>query len=76
MIVKTENYTREQVARVVQLRANVEGLKLGSGVLDHLAAEGEKSSLRYASFFVVVMPHLSFGHQIRSPAPDPGFHTG
>ncbi|KAJ8080494.1 RuvB ATP-dependent DNA helicase pontin [Marasmius tenuissimus] len=48
MIVKTENYTRDQVARVVQLRANVEGLKLGTGVLDRLSAEGEKSSLRYA----------------------------
>ncbi|ESK90440.1 RuvB-like helicase 1 [Moniliophthora roreri MCA 2997] len=48
MIVKTENYTREQVARVVQLRANVEGLKLSSGVLEKLSAEGEKSSLRYA----------------------------
>ncbi|KAF9267362.1 RuvB-like helicase 1 [Marasmius fiardii PR-910] len=48
MIVKTENYTRDQVARVVQLRANVEGLKLSEGVLDRLATEGEKSSLRYA----------------------------
>ena len=44
---KTEGYTREQVSKVVQLRAHVEGLKLGPGVLDKLAAEGEKSSLRY-----------------------------
>lgn len=48
MIVKTEGYTREQVGRVVQLRAGVEGLKLGTGVLEKLAAEGENSSLRYA----------------------------
>ncbi|KAF7338531.1 DNA helicase [Mycena venus] len=48
MIVKTDGYTREQVGKVVQLRANVEGLRLGSGVLDRLAVEGEKSSLRYA----------------------------
>ena len=48
MIVKTEGYTTEQVAKVVQLRANVEGLKLGEGVLERLAQEGEKSSLRYA----------------------------
>ncbi|KAH6899486.1 RuvB-like helicase 1 [Coprinopsis sp. MPI-PUGE-AT-0042] len=48
MIVKTEGYTTEQVAKVVQLRANVEGLKLGAGVLERLAQEGEKSSLRYA----------------------------
>jgi len=48
MIVKTQSYTRGEVAKVVQLRAIVEGLKLGSGVLERLAAEGEKSSLRYA----------------------------
>ncbi|KAJ6591575.1 hypothetical protein DFH09DRAFT_1073488 [Mycena vulgaris] len=30
----------------VKLRANIEGLWLGNGVLDHLAAEGEKSSTR------------------------------
>ncbi|KLO17382.1 RuvB-like helicase 1 [Schizopora paradoxa] len=48
LIVKTETYSREQVAKVVQVRANVEGLKLGSNVLDRLASEGEKASLRYA----------------------------
>lgn len=46
LIVKTEAYTREQVAKVVQIRANVEGLKLGPNVLDRLAEEGEKASLR------------------------------
>ncbi|KAI0247798.1 RuvB-like helicase 1 [Lactifluus subvellereus] len=48
LIVKTDGYTRDQVAKVVQLRANTEGLKLGEGVVDRLAAEGDKSSLRYA----------------------------
>ncbi|KAF6754087.1 RuvB-like helicase 1 [Ephemerocybe angulata] len=48
MIVKTESYTMEQIAKVLQLRANVEGLKLGAGVLEKLAVEGDKSSLRYA----------------------------
>ncbi|KAF8970941.1 TIP49 C-terminus-domain-containing protein [Flammula alnicola] len=48
MIVKTDNYTRDQVGKVVQLRATVEGLKLGAGVIDRLAGEREKSSLRYA----------------------------
>ncbi|KAJ3713409.1 RuvB-like helicase 1 [Lentinula raphanica] len=48
MIVKTEPYTKEQVAKVLQLRANIEGLKLAEGVLDKLATEGEQSSLRYA----------------------------
>ncbi|KAJ7654707.1 TIP49 C-terminus-domain-containing protein [Mycena rosella] len=47
-IVKTDGYMREQVGKVLQLRANVEGLRLGPGVLDRLAAEGEKTSLRYA----------------------------
>jgi RuvB-like protein 1 len=46
LIVKTDGYTRDQVAKVVQLRANVEGLKLAEGVIDRLASEGEKSSLR------------------------------
>ncbi|KIM49837.1 hypothetical protein M413DRAFT_408148 [Hebeloma cylindrosporum] len=47
LIVKTEGYTRDQIGKVVQLRATVEGLKLGEGVTDRLATEGEKSSLRY-----------------------------
>ncbi|KAH9952346.1 TIP49 C-terminus-domain-containing protein, partial [Russula compacta] len=47
MIVKTDGYTRDQVGKVVQVRATVEGLKLGEGVIDRLAVEGEKSSLRY-----------------------------
>jgi RuvB-like protein 1 (pontin 52) len=49
MIVKTEAYSREQVGKVVHLRSIVEGLRLGSGVLERLAAEGEKSSLRFIS---------------------------
>lgn len=47
MIVKTEGYTREQVGKVVHLRAIVEGLKLGPEVLEKLAAEGERTSLRF-----------------------------
>jgi RuvB-like protein 1 (pontin 52) len=47
MIVKTDGYTRDQVGKVVQVRATVEGLKLAKGVIDRLAVEGEKSSLRY-----------------------------
>ncbi|EJD00718.1 RuvB-like helicase 1 [Fomitiporia mediterranea MF3/22] len=48
LIVKTDSYNREQIAKVLQVRANVEGLKLGPNVLDRLSAEGEKASLRYA----------------------------
>ena len=50
MIVKTDGYTRDQVGRVVQVRATVEGLKLGESVIDRLAVEGEKSSLRYGAW--------------------------
>ena len=49
MIVKTDAYTREQIGKVVQMRANVEGIKLYPDVLDKLAGEGEKSSLRYVT---------------------------
>jgi RuvB-like protein 1 (pontin 52) len=47
MIVKTDPYNREQVGKVVALRAQVEGLKLGEGVLEKLAEIGENSSLRF-----------------------------
>ena len=49
LIVKTNSYSVEEVAQVVQVRANVEGLKLGPGVLDRLAKEGERSSLRHVA---------------------------
>lgn len=48
---KTDPYTRAQVAQVVALRASVEGLTLGAGTLDRLAAEGEKGSLRFVNFY-------------------------
>ena len=35
------------------MRATVEGLKLGEGVTDRLAAEGEKSSLRYDAMLII-----------------------
>lgn len=44
---KTDGYNREQIAKVVQLRANVEGLKLGPGVLERMAEEGERGSMRF-----------------------------
>lgn len=46
LIVKTSTYTRDEVGKVVQIRAQVEGLKLGPGVQEKLAEEGERSSLR------------------------------
>ena len=36
LIVKTETYTPEQVANVVELRAAAEGLTLAEGVLERL----------------------------------------
>jgi RuvB-like protein 1 len=48
LIVKTEPYDKSQVAKVVQVRAGVEGIRLGTGVLEKLAEEGERASLRSA----------------------------
>ncbi|KAF9530888.1 RuvB-like helicase 1 [Crepidotus variabilis] len=48
LIVKTDAYTQEQIGKVVQLRANVEGLKISPSVVENLASVGERSSLRYA----------------------------
>jgi RuvB-like protein 1 (pontin 52) len=46
LIIKTETYNVEQIQKVIALRAAIEGLTLGPGVLDKLAREGEKASLR------------------------------
>lgn len=46
LIVKTSTYSHDEVGKVVQIRAQVEGLKLGTGVQEKLAEEGERSSLR------------------------------
>jgi RuvB-like protein 1 (pontin 52) len=76
MIVKTDAYTREQIGKVVQMRANVEGIKLYPDVLDKLAGEGEKSSLRYVPFspLVIMCRYLlgdfenSYALQLLTPA--------
>ena len=76
MIVKTDAYTREQIGKVVQMRANVEGIKLYPDVLDKLAGEGEKSSLRCVSFFPPLSDHVvviyfkknSYALQLLTPA--------
>ena len=46
LIVKTDAYTKEQIGKVVQLRGNVEGIKLSLAVVEKLSVVGEKSSLR------------------------------
>ncbi|RDB20265.1 RuvB-like helicase 1 [Hypsizygus marmoreus] len=48
MIVKTEGYSSEQIVKVLRLRATVEGLKLGPGVLEKLADKAMKSSMRHS----------------------------
>jgi DNA helicase TIP49 (TBP-interacting protein) len=60
MIVKTDGYTRDQVGKVIQVRATVEGLKLGEGVIDRLAGEGEKRSLRYGAFLGLKFVLIAF----------------
>ena len=47
LIVKTDGYSPEATAKVIQMRANVEGLHLGTDALSHLAQQGD-NSLRYA----------------------------
>ncbi|THH00165.1 hypothetical protein EW145_g7129 [Phellinidium pouzarii] len=47
-VILATNRGKASIAKVLQLRANTEGLKLGPGVLERLSSEGEKASLRYA----------------------------
>ena len=69
---RTEAYTREQVGKVVQLRAAVEGLQLGSGVLEKLAAEGERGSLRFdlpvTMHLISSNNHSRYALQLLTPA--------
>ncbi len=53
---KTDVYKRDEIARIIQLRANVEGLQLGVGVLDKLAAEGDRASLRHGVSSLTLLP--------------------
>jgi RuvB-like protein 1 len=45
--VKTSPPSLSEISTIVRLRAQVEGLKLGSGVVEQLASIGENASLRY-----------------------------
>ena len=55
---------------MLQVRATVEGLKLGSGVLDRLSAEGVRASLRYALSLIgsfvekCLLIHASFSFKL------------
>ena len=48
MIVKTQLYTRDEIRRVIEIRAKVEGIQLQPEALEQLADRGAESSLRYA----------------------------
>lgn len=59
------------MGRVVQLRATVEGLKLTPAVLQRLAAEGERTSLRYAldnTWPLALLIIARYALQLLSPA--------
>lgn len=72
MIVRTEGYTREQVGRVVQLRADIEGLKLSEAVVQRLAAEGERTSLRFVIVLlltsILILASIRYALQLLAPA--------
>jgi len=46
--VKTDGYTRDQIGKVIQLRAMVEGLKCGEGVIDWPRGRGVHSGMEHA----------------------------
>lgn len=71
---RTAPYEKDAIAKVVQLRANVEGLKLGEGVLERLAQKGHESSLRSALFLLaggsrfMLMASFRYALQLLTPA--------
>ena len=46
LIVKTDAYSKEQTGKVMQLRGDVEEIKLSLAIAEQLSVVGEKSSLR------------------------------
>ena len=48
LIISTRPYTREEIRKIVEIRANEEGVKLSEEALDKLTDVGEQSTLRYA----------------------------
>ena len=72
MIVKTDGYTRDQAGKVIQLRATVEGLKLGKGVIDWLATEGRRArcgmQCAWHSSPVLIAFAIRYALQLLTPA--------
>ena len=75
LIVRTTPYDKDAISKVLLLRANIEGLKLGDGVLDRLAKKGVDSSLRYVASAVSSGPepgandaYDSYALQLLTPA--------
>lgn len=72
---KTEAYNQDDVAKVLQIRANIEGLKLGPDVLDRLAAEGARSSLRFVALPPRFYKYGNLGLQVRLATLDTRINT-
>merc|ERR550537_190602 len=48
IIIKTYHYTREEIASILSLRAEVEGIQIQPQAFQRLAELGENTSLRHA----------------------------
>ena len=48
LIIKTRPYTREEIEKIIEIRAEEEGIKLSEDALKEIGAIGEERSLRYA----------------------------
>ena len=53
LIIKTESYNREETAAILQIRADVEGVKLEQSGLDALTEIGTAASLRHVMTIAV-----------------------
>eukprot|EP00754_Rhynchopus_humris_P035350 Rhum_TRINITY_DN16869_c0_g1::Rhum_TRINITY_DN16869_c0_g1_i1::g.164691::m.164691/K04499/RUVBL1, RVB1, INO80H; RuvB-like protein 1 (pontin 52) len=49
LVIKTMRYSREELIKIVDIRAQVEGLQLDEAALKYLGEVGERTSLRYVT---------------------------
>lgn len=49
IIVRMKPYGQEEVAQILQIRAQTEGIKMDNDALQELSAIAEKASLRYST---------------------------
>lgn len=48
LIINTKPYTKDEIRKIIEIRANSEKIKISEEALDYLTEIGSKSSLRYA----------------------------